>query len=413
MPIDVSPSSATANELPVSSESCELPANPDAAKAESTLSRRLVSLDALRGFDMFWIVGGDALFRALMKWGDWSFSPMVIEQLDHCEWEGFRFYDLIFPLFIFMAGVAMPFSLGRQRERGVSTPKLFWRVFRRMVILFALGLMCNGILQWHPPVRVMGVLQRIALATGFAGFIFLLLRTRGQAIAVAVILLGYWALLAFVPPPGGTAPDYTMDGNLSAYIDRVAIRDPLTINGKAYGKLYYNLKKDGTTEGENEGLLSTIPAIATALLGALAGQWLLICPCNRRRVVWLLGAGLVCIGVGLAWGQVFPIIKILWTSTYVLIAGGCSLLLLGLFYLIIDVWKLRFWAFPFVVIGLNSITIYVVPRFVDFRKMSAFFFGGLISHTGELAPVLTPLCFLLCEWLFLYYLYRRQLFLRV
>ena len=413
MPIDVPLPSDAVNGLPAPSESCELPGRPDASTPEPTLSRRLVSLDALRGFDMFWIVGGDALVKALMKWGDWSFSPVVIEQLDHCEWEGFRFYDLIFPLFIFMAGVAMPFSLGRQSERGVSTPILFWRVFRRMVILFALGLMCNGILQWNPPVRVMGVLQRIALATGFAGFIFLLFRTRGQAIAVAVILLGYWALLAFVPPPGGTAPDYTMGGNLSAYIDRVAIRDPLTINGKAYGKLYYNLKKDGTTEGENEGLLSTIPAIATALLGALAGQWLLTCPCNRRKVVWLLAAGLISIGVGLAWGQVFPIIKILWTSSYVLIAGGCSLLLLGLFYLVIDVWKLRFWAFPFVVIGMNSITIYVVPRFVDFRRMSAFFFGGAISHTGDLAPVLTPLCVLLCEWLFLYYLYRRQLFLRV
>ncbi len=386
------------------------------------LSQRLISLDALRGFDMFWIAGGDALFRALMKWhpwsftlgtGDWSFtlsSTKVLEQLEHVEWEGFRFYDLIFPLFIFMAGVAMPFSLGKQRERGVPVSKLFWRVFRRMVLLFVLGLMCNGILQWNPPFRIMGVLQRIALATGCAGFIYLLVRTRGQAIVVATILLGYWALLAFVPPPGGVAGDYTKGGNLSAYIDRMVIRDHLVIGGTAYGKVYYG---EGETAGENEGLLSTFPAIATALLGVLAGEWLRFCSCNRRKVTWLVTAGVACIGVGLAWGQVFPIVKILWTSSYVLVAGGCSLLLLALFYLVIDVWKLRAWAFPLVVVGLNSITIYIVPRFLDFKKLSMYFFGGVIGHSGELAPVLAPLFVLFCEWLFLYYLYRKQLFLRV
>ncbi len=385
---------------------CDLPSQPVAAQEKPLLSQRLVSLDALRGFDMFWIVGGDRFFRALMKWGDWSFSPVVIEQLDHVTWEGFRFYDMIFPLFIFMAGVAMPFSLGKQRERGVPLSTLYGRVFRRMVFLFALGLMCNGILQWNPPIRVMGVLQRIALSTGLAGFIYLLIRVRGQIAVTAAILLGYWAFLALVPVPGGSAGDYTMNGNWSAYLDRVVLRDGLTFNGVSYSKLYYG-------QGDNEGLLSTIPAIATALLGVLAGEWLRSCPTNSRRVIGLYGAGLACIGVGIGWGQFFPIIKILWTSSYVLVAGGCSMLLLATFYMIIDVWGFKRWAFPFVVIGLNSITIYVVPRFIDFTKLSTYFFGGIVKHSGDLGPVLAVFFFLLCEWLFLYYLYRKQIFLRV
>lgn len=408
MPID-DPLSATASahDSAAQAASCEPPPPAGQNAPGSKLSQRLVSLDALRGFDMFWIVGGDAFFRALMKWGNWSFSPVVIEQLEHVTWEGFRFYDLIFPLFIFMSGATIPFSLGKQRERGVPLHTLFWRVFRRMVILFALGLLCNNILQWDPPIRWMGVLQRIALSTGFAGFIYLLVRTRGLAIAFAVILLGYWALLAFVPVPGGLAGDYTMNGNLSAYMDRLVLRDYLTFGGKAYGKVYY-------VQGDNEGLLSTIPAIATALLGILAGEWLQFGSCNKRKVVWLLAAGLACIGLGVAWSTVFPIIKILWTSSYVLVAGGCSLILLALFYLVIDVWGFRRWAFPFVVIGVNSITIYIVPRFLGFKAITtAFFFGGVIKRSGPLEPVLVPMLFLLVEWLFLYYLYRKQIFLRV
>jgi predicted acyltransferase len=397
------------SELNGSSASCELPATTSDGAVPSKLSQRLVSLDALRGFDMFWIIGGDAFIRALMKWGDWSFSPAVIEQFEHVEWEGFRFYDMIFPLFVFLAGVSMPYSLGRQREKGVPLSSLFWRVFRRMVLLFVLGLLCNNILQFDPPFRIMGVLQRIALATGFAGFIYLLTRTRGLVAVLVGILLGYWALLAFVPPPGGE-PNYTKGGNLSAYIDRTVIRDGMNINGKAYGRVYYG---SGDTAGENEGLLSTIPAIATALLGVLVGVWLRFCSCNWRKVGWLFVAGFACLGLGVLWGQVFPIIKILWTSSYVLVAGGYSILLLALFYLIIDVWGFKRWAFPFVVIGVNSITIYVVPRFLAFRQIVTFFFGGLIKHSAPFDAVLTPMLFLFVEWLFLYYLYRKQIFLRV
>jgi predicted acyltransferase len=401
MPMDTLQSPAMPDQA-----TCDLPSQPRSSQGSSLLSQRLVSLDALRGFDMFWIVGGDKFVKALMKWGDWSFAPVVVEQLEHVTWEGFRFYDMIFPLFIFMAGVAMPFSLGKQRERGVPLSTLYGRVFRRMVFLFALGLMCNGILQWDPPIRVMGVLQRIAISTGCAGFIYLLVRVRGQVIVTTAILLGYWAFLALVPVPGGSAGDYTMNGNWSAYLDRLVLRDGLTFKGVSYSKLYYG-------QGDNEGLLSTIPAIATALLGVLCGEWLRSCPCNRRRVIWLYAAGLACIGVGIGWGQVFPIIKILWTSSYVLVAGGCSMLLLATFYMIIDVWSFRRWAFPFVVIGLNSITIYVVPRFIDFTKLSTYFFGGIVKHSGDLGPVLAVFFVLLCEWLFLYYLYRKQIFLRV
>jgi predicted acyltransferase len=396
----------------------------DVLRALESNSRRLVSLDALRGFDMFWIIGGDALVKALMAWGGWSFSQDVSRQLDHVDWEGFRFYDLIFPLFLFMAGVALPFSLGKLRERGEPTSRLFWRVFRRMALLFALGLVCNSILQWNPPLRWAGVLQRIAIGSGMAGFLFLLFKPRGLAVVTAMILLGYWALLAFVPPPNGISGDYSKETNLAGYVDRKVLVEYLTINGQNYGKIlkpYYGY-------GDNEGLLSTIPAIATALLGVLAGVWLRHCSSSRRRVIVLALAGAVCLGVGEGWGFAFPIIKNLWTSSFVLVAGGWSLLLLALFHLVIDVWGFRFWAFPFVVIGLNSITIYVAERFISFDKISNFFFGGIVKHIDDIVrfftlgavastynfgAVLTPFFFLVCEWLFLYYLYRRQLFLRV
>ena len=169
----------------------------------------------------------------------------------------------------------MPFSLGKHRERRTAFFALL-ACFRRMVFLFILGLICNNILQWNPPIRWMGVLQRIALSTGFAGFIYLLLRPRGQVVATLAILVGYWLFLAYVPVPGGAAADYSMNGNWSAYLDRLVLRDYLTFNGVSYSKLYYG-------QGDNEGLLSTIPSIATALLGVLAGEWLRLCSCNSEE----------------------------------------------------------------------------------------------------------------------------------
>jgi predicted acyltransferase len=372
-------------------------------------SERLLSIDALRGFDMFWIIGGDTLVRALAQWGDWSVRDQIDDQLEHVEWAGFHFYDLIFPLFLFLVGVVLPFSLGKLRERGEPRSRVYWRIVRRTLLLFALGLVYNGFLQlafYKPPfgfdfgaVRLAGVLQRIAICYGAAALIVLHTRVRGQVLVTAAILLGYWALLALGPAPGSAAGDYSRYGNLAGYVDAHYL--PGKIVEEYYGY------------GDNEGLLSTIPAVATALLGALAGHWLRSGRPGVQKVLGLAAAGVVCVVLGWAWGFWFPIIKNIWTSSFVLYAGGWSLLLLAFFYGVIDVLCLRAWAFFFVVIGANAITIYLLPHIIDFHKVGHFFLGGVGRHAGAFGPVVAALGVLAAEWLVLLYLYRKRLFLRV
>jgi predicted acyltransferase len=361
---------------------------------------RLQSIDALRGFDMFWIIGGDVVVKALAHWAGWSASGTIDDQLEHVPWDGFHFYDLIFPLFLFLVGVVIPFSLDRLRTRGEDRAALYWRIARRTALLFALGLLCNNVLQFDfDNLRIAGVLQRIALCYGFAALIVMHTGVRGQALVTTAILLGYWALLAFIPAPGSSPGDYSMETNLAGYIDRHYL--PGKIIPEYYGF------------GDNEGLLSTIPAVATALLGALAGHWLRSGRRPAAKVLGLVLAGVGSLLLGTAWGIWFPVIKNLWTSSFVLVAGGWSLLLLALFYGVIDVLGFRRWAFFFTVIGANAITIYVVPRFIDFPKIARFFLGGVARHSGSFAPVVTALGVLAVQWLFLLYLYRKRILLRV
>jgi predicted acyltransferase len=181
--------------------------------------------------------------------------------------------------------------------------------------------------------------------------------------------------------------------------------DRAYLPGKIYAE-YYGY-------GDNEGLLSTLPAVATALLGALAGQWLRSGATPGRKVLGLLTAGLACLAAGYAWGTVFPIIKNLWTSSFVLFAGGWSLLLLAFFYGIMDVLGYRKWAFFFIVIGSNAIVIYLAPKFVDFEYTAHSLFGGLVQRSGSFAPVAVVLSVLAVKWLLLFFLYRKRLFLRV
>jgi len=316
-------------------------------------AERLQSLDALRGFDMFWIIGGAELVRGLL---DLAHSPALSRVgrwvAEHAEWQGLNFYDLIFPLFLFIVGVAVPFSVYGRLERGDSKRRVAWRIVRRTLLLFALGLLVNGALAApdFDQVRVMGVLQRLALGYAVAALTSLSLGPRPQAALAAVLLVGYWLILRFIPAPGYLAFTLTPEGNLAGWIDRQVFQP---------GQMY-------ETWGDPEGLLSTIPALATALIGALAGRWLRE-PCSgERKTLGLIAAGLVCLAVGGLWSLDFPVIKRLWTSSYVLVAGGWSLLLLAAFYWTIDVCGWRRWAFVFVVIGSNAILIYLGSVPVDF-----------------------------------------------
>jgi predicted acyltransferase len=378
------------------------PSMPAEASRETdrASTERLTSIDALRGFDMFWIIGGDDIAKALAKWWNTPQSKTFAEQFEHVAWEGFRFYDLIFPLFLFTVGVVLPFSLRKYQTGGQPKAAAFGRLARRVVLLFLLGLIYNNLLRFDfANLRVVGVLQRIAICYGIAATIFLLTRVRTQVIMFVVILIGYWAILMYVPSPESKAGDLSIQTNLAGYLDRHYLP------GKIY-KSFYGF-------GDNEGLLSTIPAVATALLGVLAGHWLLSSRGRWLKALGLAAAGVACLGVGTFWAREFPIIKILWTSTYVLIAGGWSLLLLALFYTIIDVLKFRGWAFFFVVIGMNAITIYVAGHFIPFDDISRDLLGGVARLIGSFRPVVVPIGTIVLEWLFLLHLYRNKIFLRV
>ncbi|MCP4612227.1 MAG: DUF5009 domain-containing protein [Planctomycetes bacterium] len=363
---------------------------------QNMVGRRLASVDALRGFDMFWIIGGGTLLSNLLKVYSNPVTDAIERQLHHVEWGGFRFEDLIFPLFLFIMGVVLPFSFTRRLERGHSRTVLYLHILKRSAIIILLGLIFNGLQRFDwAQMRWPGVLQRIGICYFFAAIIVMNTKWRTQAIIIAAVLILYWIATMLIPVPNYGAGNLTMEGCLSSYIDQHLIP----------GQLYYGY-------GDNEGVISTLPAICTVLLGALAGHWLRSGQLGDRKAAGLAIAGIASVLVGLLWGQVFPIIKILWTSSYVMVAGGLSLILLALFYWVIDVKGYSKWAFFFIVIGMNPITIYFLQRFVDFNGIAEFFLAGAIEHSDLFKPVILAFGVVLTKWLFLWFLYRHRIFFK-
>ena len=353
---------------------------------------RLASLDALRGFDMFWITGGGALVAALASATDHPALRWLEHQTHHVEWHGFRLWDLIFPLFLFIAGVSMPFSLGAKLERGTPRSALLWSSTRRGLTLVALGVLYNGLLTFDfENLRYASVLGRIGLAWMLAAYLFLFATPRGLVLWTGALLLGYWAAMSWIPVPGFGAGNLEPGKTLADYVDRVLVP----------GRLHRG-------DRDPEGLFSTIPAIATALLGALAGLSLRGGRAETRRALRLAIAGLACLAIGWAWGLVFPLNKNLWTSSFVLWTAGLSLLLLSAFYQVIDVWGVRRWAFFFVVIGTNAITIYMLGAFVDFDALAA-----LVFVERKLHPAMFAVLAIGIRWALLFALYQKRIFLRV
>lgn len=362
---------------------------------------RLYSLDALRGFDMFWIMGAEEIFHSLARITGLPLWITISEQLTHPDWNGFHFYDLIFPLFLFLAGVATPYSVGRELEKGKSRKALLVRVIKRGLILVLLGIVYNNGLRLRESFdayRFCSVLARIGLAYMFANIIYLYTRRTGQMIWFGALLIGYWLLLKFTAAPGYPAGDLSMEGNFASYIDRSILP----------GRLYLKIH-------DPEGLVSLIPSVGTALLGIMTGTLLRNgTESKQKKALYMAVAGIICLLAGQIWNLDFPINKNLWTSSFVMYVGGWSLLLLAAFYYIIDVLGYTRWAFFFKVIGMNSILIYISGRFIDWEYTSNGFFRWLFQLTGEpYDAVVKAGCFVLVQWAFLYFLYRKKTFLRV
>ncbi len=362
--------------------------------------QRVMSIDALRGMDMFFIVGMEEVFEAFSQM--YPMNPTLNDRLQHAPWAGFHFYDLIFPLFAFIVGVSLVFSLSKsvatEGKAGTSV-----KILKRSLILYLLGILTyGGINGGIEHVRLLGVLQRLALCFCAAGLAFVWMSPRKLVMLTVSLLVGYWAMLTFIPVPGFGAGDFAEGHNLTNWID----------------KMYLPFRKwDG--DHDPEGILSTLPAIASSLLGIFAGMLIKNPAIEPARKVHLLATwGITGLVAGLLWHFQFPIIKKIWSSSFVLFTAGISSLLLAIFYYVIDIKNHRTWCQPFVWIGMNAITIYLIAHFVKLEEIAECFVGGPVSSALEnihhgLGALVTALLALSFSFLICWFLFRRKIFLRV
>ena len=370
------------------------------------LSGRLTSLDVFRGLTI-------AAMVLVNNAGDWN---NVYWPLEHASWHGWTPTDLVFPFFVFIVGIAIPLAFQRRVDQGGSQHDLYVKIIRRSLLIFFISLIVlHGFpysLEKFRNIRIPGVLQRIAICYFFASIIFLKFRIRGQAIITGMILLGYWLVMKTIPAPGFPAGDLSMEGSLASWVDRTLLA------GHIYKPLY-----------DPEGILSTIPAIATCLSGVLTGQWLMTKREPLDKAAGMFAAGALCAIVGWCWNLAFPINKALWTSSYVVFTTGMALQLLALCYWSIDIKGYKRWAKPFVIFGVNALALYVLSSLMT-RILGFIEMPRLDGRTGDLktfiyerifatwlSPINASLAFALAYVLLWFglmtILYRRKIFIKV
>ncbi|MDO5554290.1 MAG: DUF5009 domain-containing protein [Planctomycetia bacterium] len=392
---------------------------PNATKPE-----RLLSLDALRGANMFFLIGGATFFMKLASFWPCEWTKAIASQMDHVPWEGFTQHDMIFPLFLFMAGVAFPFSLAKQLNTGRTSWQIHRKIILRALAFVLLGFLYNNSVRFNfSELRFPSVLGTIGVGWMIAALVFMHSKTAVRVLYCVVVLLAYWFTVALVPAPDTAPPDaftkeawldrgthllnpnenilrnFTPDGNILGYVDRTCIPGRLLMT---------------TFDGAAEIIFT---ASVTAMLGMFCGAFI------RRReqyspycqVGLLLLSGTLLILLGLLWNQVFPINKPLWTSSYVCLAGGISIVALALFYLVIDVLKFKRWTFFFVVIGVNSIAAYMIRPLFGLYQTNEFFFRGFADFFTDKATQELVMAggYIAVTWGVLYFLYRNKIFFKV
>jgi len=372
-------------------------------------SVRLVSLDALRGFDMFWIIGGAgfilALFQALTKWYGWDqgWVDEFAVQITHVPWEGFRFFDLIFPMFIFIMGVAMPYAIGRRLEKHGKRPttytKIQLKIIWRTAVLILIGLSFSYF-QWQPEkIRLYTVLWLIGMSYLIGASLTLYVSNwKTQLIVIFVVLLAYHLAMFYLRYPGKGA-EITASNNLAAWVDRN------WINTNLYRGEY-----------DPEGSIRVITGGMLCLLGGVVGQRLrsFAKPHIKASGELILG-GLACLALGWGWSFFFPIIKDLWSPSFILWAAGWSMLSLAFFYTIMDVWRQVWVGWIFLPIGMNAILIYASQWYLPWHQAREFFFRGYAKSLGDVQMQNLILAggLVLIQWIVLYWLYRKKAFLSI
>ncbi len=353
-------------------------------------SQRLVSLDAFRGWTMFWIVGGAALVGGLQALNPNPLINGVVYELNHTDWQGLRFYDLIWPSFMLMTGMSLPFSYAK-RSLTQTHHQIFMRVLRRFAVLFLLGSLRESIHFNHPyMVELSSALQPIAVAY-LAAFLLGRKSWKFQASVGAGILVFYALLLAFVPAPGVPAGSYDRNANLVLWTDLVTL---------------------GRVLPEHWGtVICTLPTISTTILGMLLGELLMTnrSAASKMKIISLVGLS----GVAIGWclNPVIPIVMKIWTTSYGLASAGFACLMFLVFYWLIDIRGYRKLAFPFLVIGMNAVAIYMSESIIPWSKTVAIFTHPLAGTLGSFTPLFHAIAVLIVEWLVLYWMYKRKIFL--
>lgn len=368
-------------------------------------SGRLVSLDVFRGLT----IAGMVLVN---NPGTWS---SIYWPLQHAEWHGWTPTDLVFPFFLFIVGVSITLAFGRRVEEGKVKRDLYLKVIKRTAIIFGLGLFLNGFPYFQlSTIRIPGVLQRIAICYLIASLIFLTTKVRTQPLIALALLIGYWLVMTRLAAPGYAPGDLSKEGSIASFIDRVILGPHIWRQGRVY---------------DPEGLLSTVPAVATTLLGVLTGHWLRSERTRIDKVVGMFVAGAVCVVAGWCWNFFFPINKALWTSSYVLFTAGVGLQLLAVCYWVIDIKGYRRWAWPFEVFGVNALALFVGSGLMV-KLMGLFRLprgdGTEISSQGWIfrnlfltwaspinASLFYAIAFILLWLLFMWLLYRKQIYIKV
>ena len=366
-------------------------------KPETALGTRIVSVDALRGFDMFWIMGGDVIFKSLDNVFHSPATQFINTQLDHVDWLGFRFYDIIMPLFVWLAGVSIPFSFPKRLGKTNSRAALWPHIIRRFLILWILGMAVQGNLfsyDFGAFKFYSNTLQSIAAGYLIASVLVLYLNVRKQVMGTLVLMLIYWVILAFIPVPGVGAGVYTPEGNFAIYFDKAV-----------FGRF-----QDGTTYS---WIVSSLNFGATAMLGVFAGYILKSGWPGMRKVGILLLLGIGFILVSKVWDLVHPIVKHIWTGSFVLFSGGLCFVLLAVFYLLIDEMKWQRWSKPFIIIGSNSIVAYTAWHLFDFGQVSDVFTRGFEASAGDWYGLIRSVGAFLVIFLILRYMYRNRIFVKV
>lgn len=360
------------------------------------VSKRLSSIDALRGFDMLWIIGGGEVLIQLAKALPNSFTTRLARNFDHA-YGTFRFYDLIMPLFLFVVGVVMPVAFRKRIDKGEDNRSIYRHVISRVIKLYILGLIASGhLLDFNLSTLHLWTDTLHAIAVGYlvSSVLILEVKIKWQIAIVALLLVSYWLVMSFVPIPGHGAGILEKDLNLALYVDNLVLGHFQEGAGWTY-------------------ILTNMTFVCSVMLGVFAGYILLSDRTALKKTFQLIGAGAGCIGAGVIWGQWFPIIHHLWTSSLVLFAGGWCFLLLAVFYYIIDVKGYVRWFFVFKVIGVNAIAVYVATHLFDFRLVASVFVRGLEQWLGEWYNFVLSLSGLIVIWLILLYMYRKKTFIKV